>query len=651
MQITSARAVPRRHRCSRQPMSAEARIAPLRPDLDGLKAVAVVSVVLHQAFPDVLAGGFAGLGVFFVVSGYLICSRVLSELQSPRFSLGDFCARRIRHLVPALLLVLAAVLVAGWFLLAPTDYRQLGQQVVAGSTFVTNLTAEAGPFAAGSASKPLLHLWPLSMWVPFCLLWPLAMWVLHRWHMNAMRWTVAALLLSVLLHLAHDQTATASAPSSTLLFALLIGALLATWQKEVPGGRTNALAWIGAALLTLALMNIAPETTSVAGWWALLPTLGTALLIAAGASAWLNRVVLSSKPLVEIGLISYPLYLWHWPLQSFAHLKSTGDPGWEQPLSWMALAFVLAWTTHRFIEKPIRIGRMNGTVVITALCVGLCLVAVAGFAIHRNNGFEQRIPELVRHLMSTGGRSAVVDGWRDKDCMLDYRLPPSHYKPFCIEQKRPLVFLWGDSHAGSLYPGFKALKDSGRFEFGLAERTAAICPSVLGIEPRPLCRSINDANIQAIRDTKPDIVILYSWWHNKRYDLRNLEATVEQIQQAGVPRIILLGAVPYWRKHLPQILLEEWKKGPVQALPPLRLDDVFLDPEVRRATEIMRERAQRMGIEFISGMDFFCNAQGCLTRLSEDATQPLSYDYGHLSTGAAAFYIERLAPLMFNKTR
>lgn len=631
-------------------MSAEVRIAPHRPDLDGLKAVAVVSVVLHQAFPGALSGGFAGVDVFFVVSGYLISSSVLSELQNPGFSLGKFYARRIRHLAPALLLVLAAVLVAGWFLLAPTDYRQLGQQVVTGSTFVPNLTAEAGSFAAGSASKPLLHLWPLSMWVPFCLLWPLAMWALHSWHMNAMRWTFAALLLYVLLHLAHDQTAAGFDRSAALLLSLLVGALLSTGHANVAVGHPNALAWIGATLLTLALMNIAPETAP-AGWRALLPTLGTALLIAAGPSGWLNRVVLSSKPLVGIGLISYPLYLWHWPLQSFAHLKTTSEPGWEQPLAWMALAFVLAWATHRFIEKPIRIGRMNGTVVITALCVGLCLVTAAGFAIHRHHGFEQRVPDLVRHLMSTGGRSAVVDGWRDKDCMLDYRLPPSHYKPFCIEQKRPLVFLWGDSHAGSLYPGFKALKDSGRFEFGLAERTAAICPSVLGIEPRPLCRSINDANIQAIRDTKPDIVILYSWWHNKRYDLRNLEATVEQIQQAGVPRIILLGAVPYWRKHLPQILLEEWKKGPVQALPPLRLDDVFLDPEVRRATEIMRERAQRMGIEFISGMDFFCNAQGCLTRLSEDATQPLSYDYGHLSTGAAAFYIERLAPLMFNKTR
>ncbi len=603
-------------------MSAETRTTPHRPDIDGLKAVAVMSVVLQQAFPGVLNEGFAGLSVFFVVSGYLISSSILSGLQNPGFSFGDFFARRVRRLLPALLLVLAMVLVAGWFLLPPTDYRQLGQQAVAGSMFVPYLTAETAPLAADSASQPLLHLWPLAMWVPFCLLWPLALWAMHRWHMNAKRWTAGPLLTG----------------------------LLATMQAKALGRHPNALAWLGATLLTLALMNIGAEATP-AGWWVLLPALGTALLIAAGPSAWLNRVVLSKKPLVGIGLISYPLYLWHWPLQSFAHLKAIGEPGWEPPLVWMALAFVLAWTTHRFIEKPIRTGRMNGMALSAILCAGMCLVAAAGLAIYRHNGFEQRVPELVRHLMSTGGRSAVIEGWRDRDCMLDYRLPPSHYKPFCIEQKRPLVFLWGDSHAGSLYPGFKALKESGRHEFGLAERTAAICPSVLGIEPRPLCRSLNDANIQAIRDTRPDVVVLYSWWHNKRYDLRNLEATVEQIKQAGVPRIVMLGAIPYWKKHLPQILLEEWEKGPVQARPPLRLGGEFLDPDVREATDIMRERARKMGIEFISGMDFFCNAQGCLTRLSEDAAQPLSYDYGHLSTGAAAFYIERLAPLMFNKTR
>lgn len=633
---------------------ANTRHAQHRPDIDGLKAVAAVSVVLHQAFPDRFSGGWVGIDLFFVVFGCLISSSIQSGLQNHAFRFGSFCARCIRHLFPALLLLLAAVLVAGWFLLPPADYRQVGQQAVAGSMFVSNLTAwgEAGPFGARSAGKPLLHLWPLAIGVQFCLLWPLASWAMHRWHMKAMRWTAGALLLSFLLHL-YMAPGVTTAPlyhPASWLWALLAGALLATMKAKVPDGRSNALAWTGAALLTLALLTFTPEKTSP-GWWRLLPTLGTALLIAAGPSAWLNRVVLSSKPLMGIGLISYPLYLWHWPLQSFAHLKAMGEPGWEQPLAWMALAFVLAWMTHRFVEKPIRTGRTNGKVVTASLCVGMCLVAAAGLAIQRHNGFNQRIPELVRHLMSTGGRSAVIDGWRDKDCMLDYRLPPSHYKPFCIEQNRPLVFLWGDSHAGSLYPGFKALKEAGRYEFGLAERTAAICPSVLGIESRPLCRSLNEANIQAIRDTRPDVVILYSWWHNKRYDLRNLEATVEQIRQAGVPRIILLGAVPYWKKHLPQILLDEWKKGPVQALPPLRLGEAFLDPEVRRATEIMRERAQKMGIEFISGMDFFCNAQGCLTRLSEDATQPLSYDYGHLSTGAAAFYIEQLAPLILNRTR
>ena len=212
-----------------------------------------------------------------------------------------------------------------------------------------------------------------------------------------------------------------------------------------------------------------------------------------------------------------------------------------------------------------------------------------------------------------------------------------------IDTATPILFL----NTGKLFGETLRYRDTLQGRFGLGERAAAICPSVLGIEPRPLCKSLNEANIQAIRDVKPDVVILYSWWHNKRYDLRNLEATVAEIKKAGVPRIIMLGAVPYWKKQLPQILLEEWKKGPPMKRPPMRLKDEFLDPGVRAATASMRARAQKMNIEFISGMDYFCNEQGCLTRMSEDSSQPLSYDYGHLSTGAAAYYVEQLAPLIF----
>lgn len=632
----------------------------------------MVSVVLHHAFPEQVKGGFVGVDIFFVISGYLISSIILADLQNRRFSFVDFYARRIKRIFPALLLVLASAFVMGWFLLLPVDYQQLGKHMLAGSAFVSNLAfwSEAGYFDAASANKPLLHLWSLAIEEQFYMLWPLTLWAIHRWRLNALRGIAVLMLVSFLinLYLVRGQITAAFYNPASRFWELLVGAMLAAMLVYRVGlgavfkrrlwadppalsaptpRRSNLLAWTGAGLLLLALLTITPERR-FPGWWAVLPTLGAALLIGAGPSAWFNRHVLANKPVVWIGLISYPLYLWHWPLLSFAHIEAGGLPRWEHQTGWILLAVALAWLTYQLVEKPIRFGRLNHQTTTATLCAVMALAAGTGYATYRNDGFENRFPDIVRNMMAKGGRTAITEGWRDKDCMLDYRLPPSNYKAFCIEKKRPLVFIWGDSHAGSLYPGFQALQDAGKYTFGLGERTAAICPSVLGIEPRPLCKSLNDDTIQAIRDARPDVVILYSWWHNKRYDLTNLEATVQEIRKAGVPRIIMLGAVPYWKKHLPQILLEEWKKGPVQARPPLRLNDGFLDPEVRTATVLMRERAQKMGIEFVSGMDFFCNDQGCLTRTTDDAVQPLSYDYGHLSTGAMVYYVERLAPLIFN---
>lgn len=161
-----------------------------------------------------------------------------------------------------------------------------------------------------------------------------------------------------------------------------------------------------------------------------------------------------------------------------------------------------------------------------------------------------------------------------------------------------------------------------------------------------MCIEQNNANMAAIRQARPDIVLLYAWWHHPRYDLSLLEATIAELRRAGVPRIIVMGAVPYWQKPLPQILLDAWRKGPFSQPPPLRLRE-GLDPKLNEITRHMRQRAQAMGIEFISGMDYFCNADGCLTRLNEQARQPLSYDYGHLSVSAATWYIEQIAPLIF----
>lgn len=654
------------------PMTSPQHNAQYRPDIDGLRAIAVVSVVLHHAFPEWIKGGFIGVDVFFVLSGYLISSIILGQLNKGRFSFTDFYARRVKRIFPALFFVLATTFVLGWLWLTPTDYKQLGKHLLAGSLFLSNFAfwREAGYFDAASSTKPLLHLWSLAIEEQFYVFWPLAMYAIHRWRWNALRFIVLVMLGSFALNMMlvrQDATAAFYNPLARF-WELMVGALLAAMHTHHVGWKgvfqlpsaagqpeqrphqpvqlANLMSTAGILMLLTVLARITPEST-FPGTWALLPTVGTALLIAAGPQAWFNRYVLASKPFVWIGLISYPLYLWHWPFLAYANIRAGEEAAWTVQVGWVALAVLLAWLTFVVVETPIRFGRFNRRATTVGLCTLMGCVGLAGAVTYKNNGFDARFPPIVRDMMSKGGKKAVTEGWRDGDCMLDFKVPAKAYKPFCVEKKRPLVFLWGDSHAGSLYPGFKALQDSGKYHFGLGERAGAICPPVLGIEPRPLCRSLNDSNIEAIRASKPDVVILYAWWHHKRYDLSNLETTVQEIRKAGVPRIILLGAVPYWKKPLPQILLDEWKKGPVTAKPPLRLKDDSLDPQLRSTTEQMRARAKAMNIEFISGMEYFCNQDGCLTRVNDATNQPLSYDYGHLSTSAVTFYIQQIAPLIF----
>jgi peptidoglycan/LPS O-acetylase OafA/YrhL len=631
-----------------------------RPDIDGLRAVAVSAVVLHHAFPRLFPGGFIGVDIFFVISGYLISSIILDQLAQGRFSFADFYARRVKRIFPALFLVLAFTLAYGWFVLTPNEYKALGKHTVAGSFFLSNFAfwKEAGYFDASAVEKPLLHLWSLAIEEQFYIFWPLILFVLHRVGQPRKLWILGLLVVSLAFNLwlvRKDPNAAFYNPLGRF-WEMMMGAFLAAHRPGpgAPADNARKVQWLstlGVLLLAVVLIKLSPERRFPGGW-ALAGTLATCLLIAAGPQGWFNRHVLSSKPMVWIGLISYPLYLWHWPLLAYPHIELGQMPRMRYQIGWVLLAVLLAWLTYVLVERPIRFGAWRKRRATTvALCSAIALTGLTGFTIFKKEGQPDRFPELLATLTSKGGKDAIIEGWRAGDCMLDYDLPASHYKPFCVEKKRPLIFLWGDSHAGSLYPGFKALQDSGKYQFGIGERSGAICPPILGIEPRPLCKSLNDDNIRVIRESKPDVVILYAWWHegkvHGRYtDISGLEATVAEVKKAGVPRVILLGAVPYWREDLPQLLLKVWKEK--QRLP-LRLGDEYLDPHVRAATAEMRQRAKNMGIEFISGMEYFCNREGCLTRMSANASEPLSYDYGHLTLPAVKYYVEQLAPLIFKK--
>jgi len=352
-----------------------------RADIDGLRAIAVLSVVGFHAFPSVLKGGFTGVDIFFVISGFLISTIIFDSLERNSFSFIEFYSRRIKRIFPALSLVLIASLVLGWFVMLPDEYKQLGKHTAGGAGFISNFLfwKESGYFDNAAETKPLLHLWSLGIEEQFYIIWPLLLWFVWKKRFNLLTLTVVITLISFKLNIGKvrvDQVAAYYLPQ-TRFWELLIGSVLAyltlhksnllsryqqkldIWlgamlyaQAPEANGKTlrNVQSVSGAVLIVLGVLVITKDK-HFPGTWALLPTLGAMLIISAGAQAWLNRTVLSSRILVWFGLISFPLYLWHWPLLSFGVIIE------GSPLSiWIRIAavlvsVVLAWLTCLLVES------------------------------------------------------------------------------------------------------------------------------------------------------------------------------------------------------------------------------------------------------------------------------------------------------------
>ena len=640
-----------------------------RSDIDGLRALAVLLVVIHHAFPLLLPGGFIGVDLFFVISGFLISTIIFQNLQQGTFSFLDFYKRRVKRIFPALCLVLMASFVYGWFTLLPADYKQLGKHMATGAAFVSNFAFwnESGYFDGGSKLKPLLHLWSLGVEEQYYIFWPVIVLLVWKRKFNLLAVCVVLFVLSFAVNVWTVKGNSVAAFYSPLsrFWELLIGSMLAYSKLQAAKDATfnnttfnNTTAWAGAALLTIGVYFISPERR-FPGFWALFPTLAAYLLIKAGPQAWFNRVVLSNRVLVWVGLISFPLYLWHWPLLVFAELHEGKTPSVAIRLGMMAAAMLLAWLTYRFVERPIRFGLSFGFGAMSSskaaktpllLCGVLLAIAMLGGYTYARDGFDFRFPKIIRAL--TNSKIDMFEGWRLDACILQQDRPASEFSDSCVDKtdgkvKRPLVFLWGDSHAAALYPGFKKLQESTEYSFGMAQRNGAICPPMLGAVS-PWCTSINDDSFKLITRLQPDIVLLSAYWLHELYDLNKLDATVAELRRVGIKKIILLGPTPYWQNSLPHNIMEVWKKGPAMQKPPLRMT-YGLDERLSAIDAKMQAIAARLGIAYISGYKTLCNDEGCLTRNGEDGEKVASTDYGHLTVDASQSYIRQIAPLIFSK--
>ncbi len=475
-----------------------------RPDIDGLRAVAVLAVVAFHAFPQWLPGGYAGVDVFFVISGYLISTQLMSEAAGGALSFSGFYARRIRRIFPALIVVLVTVAVAGWFLLLPSEWEELRRHLGASTIFANNilLWSEAGYFDTASELKPLLHLWSLGVEEQFYLLWPLLIWWCAR---RGVRWTPAiagVIVISFALNVAavtSGNTATAFFLPHTRLWQLAAGALLASLARDglrVGSRLATALSIAGVFLILLTFVALTRgRDHAYPGWWALAPTLGSVLVIAAGRDAALNRAWLSLRPMVFVGLISYPLYLWHWPILSFLRITEHGEVPPRLIAAAIVVSVFLASCTYLLLERPVR----RSLTPATLLRMEPLWIPMVAFAMVMELG-------ITTGFLTPPARTALEVDVRVRDDLntsLCRRRFPG-LGEYC-QQFNPdwpvTTALLGDSHAAHFMPGLGArLSANGETLVHLGQTG---CPPLLGIERLNQagdnsCTRVNRAMLDAV---------------------------------------------------------------------------------------------------------------------------------------------------------
>lgn len=388
-----------------------------RPDVDGLRAVAVLPVVIFHAFPELIPGGFVGVDIFFVISGYLITGILLRALNKDQFSLLGFYGRRIKRIFPALIAMMLTVFALGWAVLLPDEFEQLGKHIAAGAAFVLNLSLFVDTnLYFGAIEAPLVHLWSLGVEEQFYMVWPLLLWA--TWRLG--RWQVALLaaitVVSFYMNVAavHEDPLQSFYLPTSRLWELSLGGLLAfaVQNKSAHGGHESLPSWIPhagvfgdnaranlGAVLLLGSFAFLHNKMEFPGWWALAPVLGSVLLISAGPGSFISRRVLSQRWMVFVGLISYPLYLWHWPLLSLAHTIDWRDYTPALRVGVIALSFLLAWATYRYIERPLR-GSTQTFKVAGGLFATMAVCAVGGWLTYKTQIPARPIPADVAKILA-----------------------------------------------------------------------------------------------------------------------------------------------------------------------------------------------------------------------------------------------------------
>lgn len=615
-----------------------------RREIDGLRAIAVVPVVLfHAGFPA-LEGGFLGVDVFFVISGYLITGILLDELQADRFSLAGFYERRARRILPALFLVVFCSCVAAWFWMVPLEFREFGKSVVAVMLFVSNIYfwTQIDYFAAPAGQQPLLHTWSLAVEEQFYVVFPLLLWGLWQFGRRRAFWAIVGLAV---VSLAFSEWYSRVDQSANFFLApgrawqLLAGSICAFIlnKREVASGNWLSMLGLGMILAAMALFD---EDTRIPSLNALLPVCGAVLVILfASGKTWVGRG-LSSRPFVGLGLISYSTYLWHQPLFAFARIRLLHPPGAVMTLGLIASSFLLAYLTWRFVEKPFRksassLIQTRSAVFGASLAGGLALLLIGAFGDNARFYALTHSPYQVRMagFVFDDVSPRQIEAYRRGKCFIDSRWTFDHDydQGLCLKRSpdRPNVLLIGDSHAAHLWYGLSQVFPN----INVMQATASGCRPFRPLKGDADCVALQKFVMDVDLPAHPvDEIILAGRWTSA--DLPRFAETIAYLRHYAT-RVTVVGPTIEYMAPLSIILgrTEDAGKAPDLATSYLVTSRFDLAAQLRPIVEAA-------GGRYVDLAGSVCPNGKC--RLFAPNGAPISWDYGHFTADGSVAVVRGL---------
>jgi peptidoglycan/LPS O-acetylase OafA/YrhL len=614
-----------------------------RPHIDGLRAVSVLVVVFYHLGIFAASGGFVGVDVFFVISGFLISRVIYDEIASHgKFRIVRFYERRARRILPAFFVVTASTLIAGYFLFLPDEFVGLSRSAIYASGFAANIFFYhiSGYFAGTAVTKPLLHYWSLGVEEQFYIVFPLVVLVVFK---ITSRLLSAAVIAIAAASLALAQTYLRTDPTAAFYLTppraweLMAGCLLAL--PHFPYSKQRVLCEIMAAI-GLGLILFAASKYSYAtpfpGAAAAVPVAGAAFILwSCERSPTFVGALLSVRLLRSIGLWSYSIYMIHWPLIVFARVVwPHGAFGLTSAIAFAATS--LGWLSYRFIETPIRAQQQlfNRPRLFAASAIALVFLAMASAAIASMGGFPQRLSAQVREILAYNHYD-YAPRYREGICFISETDPLGTLRKPCFNGSHPSVLLWGDSTAAHYYEALRRLFP----DVAILQANMSSCPPIIGIERSYLvnCKDFNDLVLQQVEKNRPDLVLLSALWPYDGDALPKLDATLKTLLAIDIP-VTIIGRSPIFIDTVPNILARRLMRGDSSILGG---DDGTGAPFW--GDYYMKSRYSNWhGLRYISFQDTVCKENKCT--LETDSGVPKWWDEYHFTFQGATLALKRLLP-------